>query len=289
METQIQIITKEQDARFNTFLLKVVERFEPKEIFCFSKTAVITRRRGHLKRGKQSLQYHYCLLIVTESFERRLGSQIQDFANFHFQTGSVDVICHSAMTVSQEIKNNNRFFITVYRSADLLYSFNSATERRVVQDYDNSSLVCDASIHYNHRIKLATGFLNSAKGCLANGDYTICTFLIHQCIEQAAIGLIKVHLGYKTDLHNIHTLISLCQSFSDRPYKLFLSNKCKHMLFEILVKSYSKGRYDRNFTVLKEQAEILYNLTCEFLDIVTEMCEDKIITLTEEPTLHIKN
>ncbi|RZK34918.1 MAG: HEPN domain-containing protein, partial [Pedobacter sp.] len=137
-----------------------------------------------------------------------------------------------------------------------------------------------AQKHYNHRFPLATGFLKSAKECLTNQHYNLSAFMAHQVVEQCCIALIRVHLAYRSDIHNLYRQLRLCDSFSPAPSSLLLSGtEDDKRLFDIMVKSYSAARYKDDFEVEQAEAKQIFTRASTFLKLTEIMCSDKINSL----------
>ncbi|WEK20020.1 MAG: HEPN domain-containing protein [Candidatus Pedobacter colombiensis] len=178
---------------------------------------------------------------------------------------------------------NNRFFITVCSTATLIYSHNGMT----TFDFPNRFIPTEAAIkaraHFNHRMILADGFLTGAHECIITEQHNVCVFMLHQVVEQTCIALIRVHLAYRSDIHNLHRLLRLCCCFSDAPIKMFLSGSPDdERLFEILLKSYSAARYKDTFNVSEDDSWLLYNKVTEFVALAKVMCEENIAQLAQQ-------
>lgn len=107
--------------------------------------------------------------------------------------------------------------------------------------------------------------------------------MIHQVIEQCLIALIRVHLAYRSEIHNLGRMLGLCTAFSDRPLKKFLSGSAEDKrLFEVLTKSYTGARYAPTFKVNEEEA--IYQKVSAFKVMTLEMCQEKIEYLDKEAT-----
>jgi len=189
-------------------------------------------------------------------------------------------LAHSQETISAALNSNNRFFITVFNEGQLLYNHDGMMERTEDIDFIPTQGAVKAQKHYAHRFPLAIGFLNSAEECLKNQHFNLCTFMAHQVVEQCCIALIRIHLAYRSDIHNLYRLLSLCDSFSSVPSSLLLSGRQDdERLFEIMVKSYSAARYKDRFHVEKVDAEQIIERVSTFLKVVDIMCLEKIESL----------
>jgi len=125
-----------------------------------------------------------------------------------------------------------------------------------------------------------------ASECLAKEQFGICAFMLHQSVEQACICLVRVHIAYRSEFHNLYRLLRLCQCFSERPFQLFMSTPEDERLFDVMAKSYSGSRYKDDFTVSRQDAERLYQRVASFILLVKEMCDEKIELLAQEASLH---
>ena len=282
MEPQFFSAFERHTHDFKSFIGLLVDKFKPLHIFCFSKRFLTNGISGSFVDKAIKYQCHYCLLMVTET-NTRIDHEVQDYANYIYQDGSITIICHGQEAISEAIQNNSRFFIEVYSSGDLLYSHNGINILNITKRYDLANAAIKAHKQYQHRISLAEAFLTGAQECLAKQQYTVCTFLLHQVVEQCCIGIIRVFLAYRSEVHNLKRLLLLCNAFSDAPYNLFLNGVSEDgRLFEILLKSYSQARYGSTFQVQKLEAEALFKKISAFLMMTSSMCEDKISKLERE-------
>ena len=74
-----------------------------------------------------------------------------------------------------------------------------------------------------------------------------------------------------------------CKSFSEEPYKLFLSGNAEdERLFDLLVKSYCGARYTSTFSVDQNEATKLYHRVSSFLELTITLCTAHIVKLNDE-------
>lgn len=275
-----------QQKHFSSFIKVMVEKFSPEQIYCFGKKLVLNEESGCFIDDNTDVQYHYFLLVITES-NTRIEHEMQEFANTRFIFGSMTVLAHGKQTIAEAVAGNNRFFKTVFSKAQLIYCHDGMANAELIPPFIPTRSAIKAQKHFDYRIALADGFLTGACECLNNEQFNVCVFMLHQVVEQSCIGLIRVYLAYRSDIHNLHRLLRLCSSFSDKPTKMFLSgSKEDERLFDILIKSYSSARYRDNFNVSVEDAGLLFNRVTAFVALVKEMCDHKIETLKQEAELY---
>ena len=264
----MQTPTTTHTTYFNTFIAKLVAKFQPLQIFNFSRNSFEKQNEGCFNKEPSTHQSNYCLLLVTES-NTSIDHEVQDFANAHYQQGTVMVICHSKLAIDKAIAAKNRFFITVYTKGELVYGHNILLE------------VADAEVkareQCKHRFALAEGFYLGASECLTSWEqYAVAVFMLHQAVKQLCIGLIRIQLDYRSEHHNLNGLLQLCTCFSQAPLQLFTAKPDDRRLFNILVKSYLAARYQPDFIVSEQDAISLCNKVAAFTALATQLGEDKI-------------
>lgn len=280
MEVQFLMSDQSRAEHFKAFIQSLIGKFQPQKIIKFGKQTLSNEIEGCFA-NKQIIHSHYCLLMVTENITR-IDYEVQDYANSHYHHGQITILCHGQDAIKEAIKANSRFFITVSNTGQLLYSNDGFTQFDAETHFIPVGALEKAEKHFFHRIPLADGFLQGACECLLKHHFNICTFMLHQVVEQCCIVLIRIHIAYRSEFHNLHRLLSLCRCFSEEPYKMLLSGSpTDRRLFDILVKSYSQARYADTFIVEQADAEQLYKKASAFLQLVKCMCKEKMEELSE--------
>lgn len=275
-----------QTNHFKKFVNRLVERFQPLQLFCFAKTNLIAETNGCFTATESSYNCNYCLLMVTEK-ATRIDHEVQEFSNIYYHHGTISVISHSQQTVSEALRANSRFFIRIYTTGQLLYSRDGMSNFDFTDRFIPTLAAKKAQKHFDHHIPLAEGFLHGAAECLARKDFNVSTFMLHQVVEQCSIVLLRVHLAYRSDIHNLLRMLRLCCSFSDRPIQTFLSGSPEdERLFNLLLKSYCDSRYAGDFSVCANDAQILLDRVSLFLMLTKEMCIAKIEELAHQASVY---
>lgn len=270
---------KTQKEHFSSFIKVLAEKFKPVYIYCFAQFVDSSHKSGCFIDPLADESWRYYLLMITES-PTRIEHEVQNYANDHFQQGTITLLVHGKETLTEAVRANNRFFISVANSGELLYSQDGMIRSFQVPDFIPTQAAVKARKHYLHREDIAMGFLESALACLRTGKYHLSLFMLHQVVEQCCIALIRVHLAYRSDIHNLYRLLRLCDSFSPALSGFFLQEiEGGRRLFDLLVKSYSAARYNDDFTVEQSDAEKLYNQVAAFLKLTGTLCIGKIDAL----------
>ena len=289
MELQILTSIERHHGYFRSFIKLLAEKYQPLRILCISKKISYQSATGCFRQETSSIVIDYSLLLITES-NTRIDHEVQDYVNHMYEDGTITVLCHGRESADEAISRNNRFFIHAYSYGDLLYSHDGIPIFSPTSKYDSSYGGAKALKHFNHHFTLGQGFLDGAKTCLKNGQYNVCVFLLHQTMEQTCIGMIRVFLAYRSEVHNLNRLLRLCNCFSDIPYNWFFTGRgYDHHLFEILAKSYSQARYGRTFLVDETDAQFLFDRVSGFSLLANEMCRKKIDEFNSEGTSAVES
>ncbi|SDL79021.1 HEPN domain-containing protein [Pedobacter sp. ok626] len=285
MELQVLSPAEDHAIYFRAFINQLVQKFKPLQIFSFSKNNYTQFDQGCFKETAATFHCNYCLLLVTEN-NTRIDYEVQDFTNGNYKQGAITILCHGKEVIEEAIKANNRFFITVCSSTTLIYSHDGMTSFDFSSRFIPTESAVKARKHFDHRLILADGFLTGAHECIITEQHNVCVFMLHQVVEQTCIALIRVHLAYRAEIHNLQRLLRLCCSFSNAPIKMFLSGSPDdERLFDVLLKSYSAARYKDTFKVSEDDSWCLYNKVSEFVKLAKAMCEEKIVQLANQATI----
>ncbi|UZD24354.1 HEPN domain-containing protein [Algoriphagus halophytocola] len=276
MKVKTLTIGQDQAEHFRAFLQALVEKFQPIQIISFGRQTIENKLEGCFSSHWQQKQVHHCLLLIMES-PTRIDYEVQEFTNHQYQQGQVTIICHGEASIKESLRENSRFFITVLRQGKTLYMKSGFHLLEDIPVYIPTKAREKAERHVHHRIPLADGFLEAAQESFQKNRYNLCVFLLHQTVEQACILLIRVHIAYRSEFHNLKRLLGLCRCFSDEPYQLLVGSDSKdRKLFDLLIKSYAKARYASSFLISQKDAEELFTKVSAFVDLTKKMCTVKM-------------
>lgn len=285
METKPAIAPQPQTNDFKTFIQLLVDKFQPVKLICFSKSHTSNDAIGCFIGEQSNSSHHYFILMVTAS-STRIEHEVQDYANTHYTGGVITILAHGEQTIQEAVHANSKFFISVLTTGKMIYS----REGIVLTDdsllFIPTHVATKAKKHLYHRVPLAVGFLKGATECLADENFNVCIFMLHQAVEQCLIALIRVHIAYRSDIHNLRRLINLCSCFSKEPGQCLLPGGTEdERLLNLLAKSYSSARYDDKFNVDQKDAILLYDRVTAFVGLTRKMCDQKIVSMEEEVLL----
>ena len=130
---------------------------------------------------------------------------------------------------------------------------------------------------YTHWFEKGREFFIICKCLLDLEKYSLAAFLLHQATECFYNTVLLVFSGYNPKLHDIRKLGSIAGNYSEELWKIFPHSSIEQRkCFRLLEKAYIEARYEKEYSINKEQ--LLYLIErIEELQIVTEkICLAKI-------------
>jgi HEPN domain-containing protein len=266
--TELEIITSE-----------LVKRYQPEQLICFGNLQQSTSSAGCFMDTQCQHTNHYFLLMVTAS-AARIEHEVQAMMTSCFKDISIAIVVHGREIIESAISRGNRFFNTVYRMGTVLYNNNGLSARFAalhLPEIDPIQIHLKAEHHYKHRYEMALGFMEGVNACMVKEYYNNAVFMMHQAIEQACIGLIRIFIGYRSDMHNLDRLLKLTLCFSPEPSVMFPRETDEDKrLFGLFYKCYSEARYKTELHVTKEDAQTLHKLCVDFVLLIESLCLKRI-------------
>lgn len=268
-------VTEEQEAEMTALIKTLAQKYKLTHIQCFARKGIIANNFSAFADIPSFIELHYFLLFVTQGTER-VEHEIQQYINTHCKSFKVTAIAHSFDNVRNAIAQDNRFFVAAFIGGLEMYYDQVTTFDIAFPKLNPETTLQKAERRYHDHLKMAFGFLYSAINCIRLEDYFgNGVFLLHQAVEQACIALIKVHTGYRIDLHNLFRLLNLCKCFSDKPADIFLSGDTESArLFQLLSESYGNARYKEDFRVTREDAVKILERVDACVNVAENLCLD---------------
>jgi len=232
---------------------------------------------------ESNLKNTYYLLVLTTEL-RRIEYTLQDFISNLFP--GVYIVAHGLATVIEAVYKRDRFFTEACLNGLLVYTSDGFT---MVPEVASENISVDYSKDeeaFSRMFSMASGFMECAYECYEKEFYNNVAFLLHQAVEQACRGLIRLYTGYRSDFHNIDRLLSFCECFSKEPARLFKRHfKEEKRLFRVLAGSYTEARYRDNYQILDHDADELCTLVKAFLELTLELSSKEPYKVTARTTV----
>ncbi len=282
MKQQPVKINETQGKELQEIARALTSHYEIEKIICFGVNSMHETSNTCFTEPVDRFANTYYLLVLTTEV-RRIEYTMQDFIIKQFP--GVFIIGHGMSTAMEAVYNHERFFINACLNGLLVYTSDGFTMTPEVLPGNIKINYEKDEETFSRMYSMATGFLESAQDCYEKGFYNNVAFLLHQAVEQACRGLIRLYTGYRADIHNIARLLFLCDCFSAEPSKLFKRHfKEEKRLFRVLAGSYTDARYRDNYQVIDHDSDQLCTLVKAFLDLTLELSSKEPYKVTARTT-----
>ena len=225
----------------------------------------------------------YDILILTEkrigNTEHALYSRIryeffQNKAKF-FHTRP-EFINESIGEFNHQIEKSRYFFTEIKEQGVMLYdSGRYKLARRHKLDY--SEIRDMAQEYFDDKFHMANSFVRSAKHDIADQEFKMASFHLHQAAENflRTIPMVFTLYGYKE--HDLEFLTDKARTHSLDVCGAFPRNTSEEeRLFKLLQDAYVQARYNKNFAVTKDDIDALTVRVERLRDITEKVCRDRI-------------
>ncbi|BAV04920.1 HEPN domain-containing protein [Filimonas lacunae] len=261
MLNTLEHLTPNQKMELDQFVLNVKTEIPTDKIICYGSRLKSKTSLGCFFNDGNSNYHLECdlLLILKEECKWLIHEILDILDKQENEYISATFIIYRLNTVNEAILIGNRFFVNIQRKGLPLYD---STDQLLFQSAVNIELadwVLVAENDWERLHKKAIDFLKGAGFYKGQQNFEYCVFLLHQSIEQIAAALLLSIVGYRHSLHNTYRIIKLLQQVGLDAAKLFPANTAEEKeIFSVLRYSYGDARYNKDYTVSKEMAGVIY-------------------------------
>ena len=183
-----------------------------------------------------------------------------------------NIIVETPVTINRAIRRKHYFFYEIIKDGILLYD-NGTFHIGKPEKLPYREIKQYAEEEYEECFPLAEGFLRHGELAYEDGDYKLGSFLLHQACERFYKSFTLVYNGIRPKSHELKVLGAMVRSCSREfanvfPTHTFEDNKA----FDKLCRAYVEARYNRLFTVSKEQYEYMLAQTEVLHEVTIREC-----------------
>ncbi|MCL3853480.1 MULTISPECIES: HEPN domain-containing protein [Parabacteroides] len=191
-------------------------------------------------------------------------------------TTRIHFIDETIKDFNKGITKSRYFYNDIKKDGILLYdSGNCKLARRRKLNFSEIEEL--AKEYFDAKFKLSTNFMKGAYFYLGEGEFNMAAFHLHQVCENLYHAIILTHTLYTFKDHNLEELIKAAKTHTLEITKVFPHNSDEEIrLFNLLLKAYIEARYNRYYTITKEDIEALIPRVELLAKITKEVCENKI-------------
>ena len=185
-------------------------------------------------------------------------------------------IVESGSTLIKKLKRKQPFFSDIISDGILLFD-NGKVILPEPKEFTFAEKKEFAEEGFELYIPDADSFLKGGYFYLNEGDYNICAFLLHQTCENYYHAMGMVFDNYTPKLHKLNIFAARTKGYSRDLATVFPRNtEFEKNTFILLCQAYIKARYDKNYTVTKEELEYMIARIEVLKTIAHKICNEQI-------------
>lgn len=282
MKKSLSHLPKEKQDLINHIVKVIVEKIQPEKIILYGSYATGKWVEDEYEEDGHWYDYisDYDFLVITKSGERKSDYEVQEIVEHRMGLNvQVSAITHDIDYINGKLSEGQYFFSDIQKEGILLYDAGNVplAKRHELSINEKRSMMQN---DFNNWYTTAKSFLKGVYFYLKEDDLKIATFMLHQSAERTYNTVILVFRGYKPKTHNLEKLHRYAKHFSIELAKVFPQNsEIEKHLFNLLKKGYVEARYDKNFTISREEVQSLVEKVSKLQLITETICKQKINSL----------
>lgn len=221
------------------------------------------------------------LVIVSETcgLDRQSALEQSIFKEFHENLTihtPVSVLIHDISFVNKQLQKSQYFFSDIQKEAITLYNSGSFAlkKSKKLSNHERYDL---AKKDFEYWLSSAKEFEIDFKNAFARNSYIQAAFLLHQVTERLYTCILLVFTRYKPNSHKIELLRKMANALDKNLIKVFsLHTKEETDRFTLLCNAYVDARYDRNYTISRDELTILAEEVTKLTQLTERVCQEKI-------------
>lgn len=196
-------------------------------IYCFG-YSVASSNKKQKPFSKELPGYHFYLLVLNREHRQNIVPELQALIKNKFAGQyTVTILQHRAQYLRKQNINQKHFINAVVRNGLEVYNNpeHPFYEIHVVADRDFAF----NKNYWDNRMRLAEGFL----ALVHTEQAIILNVLIQQAVQQMAVGLIDLFMGYHPNIYSTNYLLRLLDCMPELP-KMFTDSEEDYKLRQLL-------------------------------------------------------
>jgi len=228
----------------------------------------------------------YDFLVITKTgkqangssafdLERKIKKEIRE-VGYLDSVHKTHIIIEPIDRVNDELEKSQYFFSDIKNEGILLYDSGefelskpkelNADERKKIAEED-----------YKYWMNSANDFLKGANFYAGEESLGKAAFSLHQATESLYNCALLTLTSYKPKSHNLEELNQLCATQSNDFLTVFpLATPEQKDCFKLLQKAYIDARYNKHYTINKEQLDYLISRVEKLKNLVQTICKSNV-------------
>jgi HEPN domain-containing protein len=190
------------------------------------------------------------------------------------------IIIEPLVRVNKELKKGQYFFSDIKKEGILLFKDDGTKDLSEPKELTQEEKKEIAIEYFEDWFEKAESFFRQCYHAIEDKDYKIAAFDLHQVTENLYQCSHLVLTNYRPRIHDIEKLAKPLIFISPKFRDIFpLITEAERECFGLLKRAYVESRYNKDYSITKEQLEYLILRVENLKKIVKEVCEDWIKNL----------
>jgi HEPN domain-containing protein len=217
----------------------------------------------HLGIHPKPFTFYMLILIADEEKtpEHEISNKIED--NCRHLT-NLHAIVHKVSSAKKALDIGRRFWATAMEKGIVVYQspvLALPEPRKIAREI----LLERVKFNWERWGVQGKAFLRGAELYMADNNFRLAAFLLHQSVESTLKGITQAVIGYRVQMHNLSRSLRLTLLFTDELKDVFELNTVEGVqLYTLLQNSYSQSRYNSSFDPDGDSVRILSKQVAKF-------------------------
>jgi hypothetical protein len=233
------------------------------------------------ERGVASPQIHYDILVFTARPCPDAGANAADVILQQSKgTFGVTLLLHRVIELGTAYPCRQWFFYNAIRNGRRLCLDTSKVPYLPGHDVPSSDV--GSARRYWQKCEGVAGLYMESAATAQLGIELVKVAMLHTAIEYAALGMIRVFLGYSPNAFSLRFLLGLCGHFTGLPDEMFPQNtdaECSR--FKRLCAPPSMLRHWDRLEAPEADFDVLYGSCLAFLEKAAVLVNDELVRISE--------
>ncbi|WP_257658566.1 hypothetical protein [Parapedobacter lycopersici] len=263
-----------------TRLRDALQTVSAEKIICFGSVSHQTVRKSCFAdevHASSAVSSYHLLVVPAEPqavSHAVLQRQVEDALK---PDAEVTVLVHTMDEVNAALREGSTFFTTVYRKGTLLYDLGTIPFHPGGEGQPIVTRISRREHFWNKWHGLANGFLLGADFYATNGLFHLSVYMLHQAIQHAYCGTLRVMVGYRTNAQHLNRLQRLMETMVPHLSLAFPRKAGEDaQLYELLSKGFGDARYKETFEASPQQVTALTELVTRIVGAADTHCRGRI-------------
>lgn len=222
------------------------------------------------------------LVVTSKSQTRSIESRLEEKVSkkyhdafAHRRHPSPQIIVEHITTLNKALEKKQYFFtdivtegIRIYDSGKCQLAKPCALSFKEIKEF--------AQEEYNNCFPNGNELLFFAEMTLARQTYRNGSFLLHQASERFYYSILLVFTNYRPKNHRLKALEGMCKHLAMDVVTAFpRQTEFEEHCFDLLCRAYIEARYNKDFTVTREEYEYMLQRVKVFKELTERVCQER--------------